>query len=55
MLITIKDFDWSEDDDYQSLNYIFSKLLIDSKKENIVGKIDLDEWDVTWRVTEYFK
>ena len=55
MLITIKDFDWGEDDDYQSLNYIFFELLIDSKKENIVGKIDLDEWSVTWGVTENFK
>ena len=55
MLITIKDFDWSEDDDLEEVNYIYFELLIDSKKENIVGKVNTDEWSLDWGVTENFK
>jgi len=54
MLVTIKNFQWGEDDDYVQINYVYFELLIDSKKENVVGKIDTNEWSLNWGFTENF-
>ena len=48
MLVTIKNFDFDEDNDYDHLNFIYLELLIDSKKEYVVGTINTNEWSLNW-------